>query len=374
MKSTIGEAIQINIFGESHGEAIGVVINGLCAGIKLDLDHLNHQLDLRKPKGRISTQRKESDAPHIISGYFNGYTTGTPLCILFENNNTQSKDYASIKDYMRPSHADYSAQIKYQGFQDYRGGGHFSGRLTTPIVAAGAICKQILESKGILIGSHIHHVNDIYDDTFSNQESVLKTQLHHLNQTYFATLSKQAETNMMQYMEQCANEGDSCGGVIESAIINLPAGIGEPMFHSLESTLSHLLFSVPAIKGVEFGLGFDFAFHKGSEVNDCFYYDENGQVKTKTNHNGGINGGISNGMPIIIKSVVKPTPSIFKPQDTINIKDQENVSYQIQGRHDPAIIHRARVVIDSVIAIGLLDLLTQRYGYLWMGESSCNMD
>lgn len=366
MKSTIGQAIHISIFGESHNKAIGVVIDGLAAGIPLDIEHLKKQLELRKPKGRISTQRKESDTPHIISGYFNGHTTGTPLCILFENNNTQSKDYANIKDYMRPSHADYSAQIKYQGFQDYRGGGHFSGRLSVALVAAGAICKQILESKGIIIGSHIHHINTIYDEALSTDTTILKQQLETLNQKYFATLKDSSEKAMLSYIEACANEGDSCGGVIESAIINVPAGIGEPMFHSIESTLSHLLFSVPAIKGVEFGLGFEFAFHKGSEINDTFYYDENHEVKTKTNHNGGINGGISNGMPIIIKSVVKPTPSIYKPQETIHLSKHENVTYQIEGRHDPAIIHRARVVIDSVIAIGLLDLLTQRYGYLWM--------
>ncbi len=368
MKSTIGDAITISVFGESHGEQIGVLIDGLCPGIKLDMDYLHHQLDLRKPKGRISTQRKESDEPNIISGYFNEHTTGTPLCILFENSNTRSKDYDSIKDFMRPSHADYSAQQKYLGFQDYRGGGHFSGRLTTAIVAAGAICNSILKRKGILIGSHIKNVNTICDTPFSNDEAVLVKQLEALNEAHFPTISKSAQAEMVAYMEACANDGDSCGGVIESVIYNMPEGIGEPMFHSIESVLSHLLFSVPAIKGVEFGLGFAFANHKGSEVNDSFYYDENKKVKTKTNNNGGINGGISNGMPIVIRSVVKPTPSIYKSQETINLNTKENVSYQINGRHDPAIIHRARVVLDSVIAIGLLDLMVQRYGYLWMKE------
>lgn len=368
MKSTIGDAITISVFGESHGEQIGVLIDGLCPGIALDMEYINHQLDLRKPKGRISTQRKESDEPNIISGYFNGYTTGTPLCILFANTNTRSNDYDTIKDFMRPSHADYSAQQKYLGFQDYRGGGHFSGRLTTAIVAAGAICNSILKSKGIVIGSHIKRVNTIEDEPFANDEQTLLAQLEALNATHFPTISNQAKQDMVAYMETCANEGDSCGGIIESVIYNMPQGIGEPMFHSIESVLSHLLFSVPAIKGVEFGLGFDFANFKGSEVNDCFYYDEKKKVKTKTNNNGGINGGISNGMPIVIKSVVKPTPSIYKPQETIHLQTQENVTYQIKGRHDPAIIHRARVVLDSVIAIGLLDLLVQRHGYLWMKE------
>lgn len=365
MKSSIGNMFHISVFGESHGDMIGVTIDGLPAGIKLNLEHMNAQLDLRKPKGKISTARKESDTPNIVSGYFNEHTTGTPLTILFENNNTQSKDYSKTKDMMRPSHADYTANVKYMGYQDYRGGGHFSGRLTTPIVACGAIAKQILESKGIYIGSHIRNINDIYDDSFSDNE--LLTQIQSLNKKYFPVLSKTKEKEMLAYMEEIASQGDSCGGVVETCISGLEAGIGEPLFHSIESTLSHLLFSVPAIKGVEFGLGFEFMNHKGSEVNDSFYID-NEEVKTKTNNNGGINGGISNGMPILIKSVVKPTPSIFKQQDSINIETLENVNFQINGRHDPAIIHRARVVIDSVVAIGLLDLCVMRYGYLWMKE------
>lgn len=366
MKSTYGDAIKLTVFGESHGEMIGFVLDGLCAGIPLDLEYMNAQLDLRKPKGKISTQRKESDTPHIISGYFNGYTTGTPLCILFENSNTRSKDYSKTKDVMRPSHADYTAQVKYNGYQDYRGGGHFSGRLTTCLVAAGAICKQILKSKGIEIGTHIRNMNDIYDEAFHENE--LDKQIELLNQSYFPVLNEEVKTKMESYIETCAKELDSCGGVLESMVIGMPAGIGEPMFHSIESVVSQLLFSVPALKGVEFGLGFDFANHKGSEVNDAFYYDENNDVKTKTNNNGGINGGISNGMPIVIKSVIKPTPSIYKKQDSINVETHENVTLQIEGRHDPAIIHRARVVVDSMIAIGLVDLFVQRYGYMWMGE------
>lgn len=366
MKSTFGDAIKLTVFGESHGEMIGFVFDGLCAGIPLDLDFMKAQLDLRKPKGVISTQRKESDEPRIISGYFNGYTTGTPLCILFENNNTRSKDYSKTKNVMRPAHADYTAQIKYNGYQDYRGGGHFSGRLTTCIVAAGAICKQILSSKGITIATHIRNMNTIYDDSF--HEAELTKQMEQLNHSYFPVLNEDVKKEMEMYIETCAKELDSCGGVLESVVHGMSAGIGEPMFHSIESVLSHLLFSVPALKGVEFGLGFDFANHKGSEVNDAFYYDEENNVKTKTNHNGGINGGISNGMPIIVKSVIKPTPSIYKKQDTINIDSKENVELQIHGRHDPAIIHRARVVVDSMIAIGLVDLFTQRYGYMWMGE------
>ncbi len=372
MKSSIGELFHIQVFGESHGSTIGVTIDGLAAGFKLDLEYMNKQLDLRKPKGKISTSRKETDAPMIVSGYFNEHTTGTPLCIVFENANTRSKDYAKTKNLMRPSHADYSAQQKYRGYQDYRGGGHFSGRLTTPIVAAGAIAKQILMSKGIHIGSHIRNIQHIYDTPFDEQN--LFHQIQQVNDKYFPTLSDEKEKEMMAHLEKIAAQGDSCGGVVETAVVGLPAGIGEPMFQSIESKVAHLLFSVPAIKGVEFGLGFDFMNHTGSEVNDSLYY-ANDCVKTKTNHNGGINGGISNGMPIIIKSVVKPTPSIFQSQDSINIETKENIHFQIEGRHDPAIIHRARVVIDSVVAIALVDLCMQRYGYLWMKEeTSWNMD
>ncbi|MDF9825272.1 chorismate synthase [Breznakia sp. PF5-3] len=367
MKSTIGEAISITIFGESHGKAIGAMIDGLCPGITLDFDYINHQLDLRKPKGRISTQRKESDEINIVSGYFDNHTTGTPLCILMENNNTQSKDYRKSKDLMRPSHADYTANLKYLGYQDYRGGGHFSGRLSAPLVAVGSICNQILQSKGIFIGSHLASVLDIEDDAFASEELDLIKQIQNLNKKHFPTINQDIEHKMKEKIEAYAIEGDSVGGVIESAIVNLPAGIGEPFFHSIESVLSSLIFSVPAVKGVEFGLGFAFANHVGSEVNDAFIMKDN-NIKTKTNNNGGINGGISNGMPIIIKTVIKPTPSIYKKQETVNYKTKENTVLQIEGRHDPAIVHRARVVIDSVIAIGLLDLLTQRFGYLWMGE------
>lgn len=366
MKSAIGNNVQLTIFGESHGNAIGMILNGLAPGIEIDFEHINKQLDLRKPKGRISTARKESDTPIVLSGLFEGKTTGTPLCILFENNNAKSKDYGKTKDIMRPSHADYSGFVKYHGFNDYRGGGHFSGRLTTPIVCAGAIAKQILNSKGIYIGSHIKKIQDIYDTSFDYvDEKILKEQIFVVNEKYFPTLSKDSEEKMLTLMEEAANNGDSIGGILETAIINVEAGIGEPMFDSIESTLSHYLFSVPAVKGVEFGLGFEFANGYGSEVNDSFYYD-NDKVKTKTNNNGGINGGISNGMPIVFKTVIKPTPSIYKSQDTINIKEKENTTLQIEGRHDPAIIHRARVVVDSVSALAILDLMCTRYGYTWM--------
>lgn len=363
MKSCFGNNINISLFGESHSQAIGVVINGLAPSIKLDIDFIKSQLDKRKPKGKISTKRQEADEFQIVSGFFNGYTTGTPLCLLIYNQSQKSNDYEKTKNLMRPSHADYTAQQKYLGFQDYRGGGHFSGRITAPLVAAGAICMQILSQKGIEIATHIKTLNGINDENFSQDTSLLAKQIEKLNTLYFPLNNTKKEEEMRSLIEKAQEKGDSVGGILETAIINMPAGIGEPFFYSIESVLSQLLFSVPAIKGVEFGLGFDFANQTGSSANDAFYYD-NG-VKTKTNNNGGINGGISNGMPIIIKSAVKPTPSIYIPQDTVNIKTNKNEKFQIQGRHDPAIIHRARVVVDSMVAIGLVDLFSERYGYMW---------
>lgn len=362
MKNTFGDLLQITLFGESHGEAIGVVLDGLPAGIAVDEDHMKQQMEKRKAKGRISTQRIEDDKITIVSGYFNGYTTGTPVTILIENKNMLSKDYDKTKYHLRPSHADYSAHEKYLGYQDYRGGGHFSGRLTAPLVAAGAIAIQILKEKGILIGSHIVQCKNIKDIPFSHDIGMLEEQIHMVNSKKFAVLEEPIANQMVALIEESAEQGDSVGGIIESCILHMPAGVGEPFFDSIESTLSHLLFSIPAIKGVEFGLGFDFATRYGSEANDSFLYTD--RVLTKTNNNGGVNGGISNGMPIRIRCVVKPTASIYKQQDSIHIHSHEYVKLQIQGRHDPAIIHRARVVVDSVLALGMLDLLMQREAIL----------
>lgn len=360
MKNTFGNRISYTLFGESHGSAIGVVVDGLPAGIEIDLDMMNQQMDKRRAKGKISTQRREGDRVEFVSGYFNGHTTGSPLTILIQNENKHSKDYDDIKYRARPGHADFTANEKYHGFQDFRGGGHFSGRITAPLVAAGSIALQILEKQGIHIGTHILKCKDIYEDPFSDDEKICNEQLNNLNDHDFPTISDEKGKEMIQMIEETAKNKDSVGGILESIILNVPTGLGEPFFDSIESTLSHLLFSVPAIKGVEFGLGFNFSDLYGSEGNDPLYYD--GKIKTKTNHNGGINGGISNGMPIRIKSVVKPTSSIFKPQETINLKTKEKEILEISGRHDPAIIHRARVVVDSVLAIGILDLLVESLG------------
>lgn len=355
MKNNFGTNISMTIFGESHGPCIGITLDGLPAGFKINLERIKEDIEKRKAKGSISTQRHEDDEVEIVSGFFNGYTTGTALTILIQNKNTQSKDYSDIQYRLRPGHADFSAYEKYHGFQDYRGGGHFSGRLTAPIVAAGSICRQILETKNILIGSHIEQLYALHDAPFSNNIDELKKQIQALNKKEFASLDEQVAQNMEQAILEAKNEQDSIGGILESAIINLPAGIGEPFFDSIESILAHLLFSIPAVKGVSFGAGFQMASKKGSEANDAFIMNDT--IQTKTNNNGGINGGISNGMPIIIHTCIKPTPSIYKTQETVDYKTKESQTLNIKGRHDPCILHRARIVVDSMIAFGILDLL-----------------
>ena len=355
MKNNFGTNISMTIFGESHGPCIGITLDGLPAGFKINLERIKEDMEKRKAKGSISTQRHEDDEVEIVSGFFNGYTTGTALTILIQNKNTQSKDYSDIQYRLRPGHADFSAYEKYHGFQDYRGGGHFSGRLTAPIVAAGSICRQILETKNILIGSHIEQLYALHDAPFSNNIDELKKQIQTLNKKEFASLDEQVAQNMEQAILEAKNEQDSIGGILESAIINLPAGIGEPFFDSIESILAHLLFSIPAVKGVSFGAGFQMAAKKGSEANDAFIMNDT--IQTKTNNNGGINGGISNGMPIIIHTCIKPTPSIYKTQETVDYKTKESQTLNIKGRHDPCILHRARIVVDSMIAFGILDLL-----------------
>lgn len=361
MKSTIGNTIKISLFGESHGSAVGVVVDGLAPGIQIDYEFIRHQMELRKPQGKISTQRKEKDEIKILSGVFNGYTTGTPLCLCIENHSQHSKDYASLRFIPRPSHADFTANEKYFGYQDYRGGGHFSGRLTAPLVAAGAICISMLKQKGIVLGSHLAQISTIQDTSFSSDPKLCLKQIEQLNNTYFAVLDPDIEEKMLNEIEEARKNEDSVGGIVETMILNLPAGIGEPYFNSIESVLSHYLFSIGAVKGVEFGLGFDFASKKGSQCNDSFRVVDD-TVITETNFNGGINGGISNGMPIQLRCVIKPTPSIYQIQNSVNLQTMENTTLKIEGRHDPCIVHRARIVIDSVVAIGLVDLLQERYG------------
>ena len=379
MKNSIGSNLQVTLFGESHGPFIGCVLDGLTPGIKIDEAFIRHQLSLRRPNGKISTARVEADDFQIVSGAFQGFTTGTPLCILIPNTAQHSKDYSKTASLARPGHADYTAECKYHGFQDYRGGGHFSGRITAALVAAAAIVIPALAQKGILIGTHIKSCGGIKDIDFANSNisaernnttnltsgtistTPLTSQIKSLNEKSFALLDDDAAEKMQAEIEKIAARGDSLGGVLETAIAGLPAGLGEPWFDSFESLLSHAIFSIPAIKGIQFGDGFDLVNGLGSDFNDSFRTDGN-KVYTLTNHNGGINGGITNGMPVIFRTAVKPTPSIYKEQQTIDFKKKQNTNLIIEGRHDPAIIHRARVVQDSLTALVLADFLLGRFG------------
>lgn len=367
MKNTLGENFCVTIFGESHGPYIGVVLDGIAPGIDVNKDFINHQLNLRRPSGKISTKRVETDEFILASGVFNDKTTGTPLTILIPNSVQHSKDYEKTATLARPGHADYTANVKYHGFQDFRGGGHFSGRITAALVAAGGIIIPELEKKGIKIGTHIKSLGGIKDRNFEDYQK----DIDFLGGTNFPVLDADKSEQMKTLAEKIAAEGDSVGGVLESVILGMPAGVGEPWFGTLESELSYALFSIPAIKGVQFGDGFDMVDSFGSEFNDSLQIvQDNGKSKviTKTNHNGGINGGISNGMPILFRCAVKPTPSIYKTQDTIDMSKNENAKLNIQGRHDPAIIHRARIVVDSVASFVIYDALAGRFGTDFFGE------
>ncbi len=362
MKNTIGQSISLTLFGESHGEMIGAVIDGLAPGIEINEQYISNCLELRRPYGKISTSRQEADDFKIVSGVFDGHTTGTPLTILIRNDDTRSKDYSSLAKIPRPSHADYTAACKYHGFQDYRGGGHFSGRVTAALVAAGAILRYALLKKGIKIGTHISALASIHD-----KELLTEGEVDALAEKRFPVLDPTAEEKMISAIEEAALDGDSVGGILETLILGVPEGVGEPWFDSMEGMLSHILFSIPGIKGVSFGAGFDFADMRGSEANDPFAISD-GKIVTVTNKNGGINGGITNGMPILLKCAVKPTPSIYKEQDSIHISDMTPQKLQINGRHDPAIIHRARAVVDAACAIVIADALTMRYGTDYLNE------
>lgn len=355
MKNTFGQSVAVTLFGESHGEYIGAVLDGLAPGLAVDEAFIRHQLFLRRPQGKISTSRVEADEFRIVSGVFEGKTTGTPLCIFIPNTNTRSSDYN--RNIPRPGHADYAAECKYHGYQDARGGGHFSGRITAALVAAGAIAISVLRENGILIGTHISRISDISDRNFDSYESDIET----LADLTFPVLDSAKADLMRACIEDAASEGDSVGGILETAITGLPAGIGEPWFDTVEGMLSHALFSIPAIKGVEFGTGFGMADLRGSQANDGLRM-QNGRVVTTTNHNGGINGGITNGMPVIFRCAVKPTPSIFGEQESVDLTSCQDTTLTLAGRHDPAIIHRARVVVDSVAALVLCDLLALRFG------------
>ena len=357
MKNVYGSNITLTLFGESHGEAIGAVLDGLASGIEINEEFIRHQLSLRRPTGNISTQRSEADNFSIKSGVVNGKTTGTPICIIIENENKQSKDYSEIDGKARPGHADYAAFCKYNGFEDRRGGGHFSGRITAALVCACAIVVYALRKKGINIATHIQKCAGVTDRPFENLDEDITS----LNENSFPVLDFNAGEEMQKNILLAKSELDSVGGVLETVVTGMPSGVGEPWFDTVEGLLAHGLFSIPAIKGVQFGDGFALSDMRGSEANDAFKIQDK-KIVTVTNHNGGINGGITNGMPIVFSCAVKPTPSIAKEQQTVDFKKGEEVKISIKGRHDPCIVHRTRVVVDSITAFTLADILVGRFG------------
>ncbi len=338
MKNAIGNSLTVTLFGESHGKAIGAVIDGMPSGLAVDEEFIASQLSRRRPKDETSTPRQEKDDFSILSGVFEGRTTGTPICVTIPNEDIHSKDYSEMQYKMRPSHADFTANCRYNGFQDYRGGGHFSGRITAALVAAGALVLPALNKKGIHIDTNISSIAGETDEE-KRKEKILAAKA----------------------------DGDSVGGVLETVVEGIPAGVGEPWFDTVEGMLSHAIFSIPAVKGIEFGLGFGFADKLGSEANDQMYVDGD-SVKCYTNNNGGVIGGITNGMPIVFRAVIKPTPTISKEQKTVDIGTMQNTTIAAHGRHDPCIVHRAVVVVESVTALVIADMLSSKYGTDWLAK------
>jgi chorismate synthase len=356
MSSVICDKIKVSIFGESHGEAIGCVIDGLPAGIKLDMDKIYSDMARRAPgKDKTATPRLEKDIPHILSGVLNDTTTGAPLAMEIQNTNTRSVDYGNLMTVPRPSHSDYPAYVKYNGCNDVRGGGHFSGRLTAPLVFAGAVAKQILEQKGIKIGAHIKRVGSVEDESV-DMNNISEQLIEDLTHKQFSTISSDAEEKMRAEIESFRMNQDSVGGEIECFAIGLPVGVGGNMFDTVESKLASVLFGVPAVKGIQFGMGFDFAKANASKVNDE-YEIKDGKVALCTNNNGGVLGGMTTGAPIVVSVAIKPTPSISKEQRSVNLQTMQNETLVIHGRHDPCIVPRAVPVIEAAVALGILDLM-----------------
>ena len=354
--AVIGEKIKISIFGESHGNGIGVVIDAPPAGYEIDFDEILVQMARRSPGDpSYGTARKEADFPEIISGISFGKTNGFPLCAIIKNTNARSSDYADIKPVPRPGHADYTAFVKYKGNADMSGGGHFSGRLTAPLVFAGAVIRQILAKHDITIGAHVSSIGNIYDDGF-NMVSPDIDLLNTLNKIPFSVVNEQAKAQMLDIMQKCRKNLDSVGGTVETAICGLPAGLGGPLFDGLDGKIASYVFGIPAVKGIEFGIGFESSSLFGSENNDPFVI-ENCEVKTASNNCGGILGGISNSMPVIFKTAFKPTPSIAQKQQSVNILQKTNADLEIKGRHDPCVVPRAVVCVESAAAMAVADLM-----------------
>ncbi|MDR1003296.1 MAG: chorismate synthase [Oscillospiraceae bacterium] len=356
MSSTWGKNIKISIFGESHGVAIGVVIDGLPAGEKLDLEELQFQMSRRAPgNDATATPRKEQDLPEICAGILSGTTTGAPLCAVIENTNTRPVDYDKLSRLPRPGHADYTGAVRYNGYNDVRGGGHFSGRLTAPLTFAGAVCKQILARRGVTVGGHILSIGNVFDHPFDPMK-ITAQKLGQLSRQYFSLQNDLCEEAMRKAVRDAEEAQDSVGGMVEIAVVGVPAGIGTPMFYGVENVLSSIVYGVPAVKGVEFGAGFNVARMRGSECNDPFTVRDDKVVTTK-NTSGGILGGITTGMPIIMRAAIKPTPSISQKQQTVDLREHRDAMLTVGGRHDPCIVPRALPAIEAATAVGIADLM-----------------
>lgn len=356
MSSTWGNKIKISVFGESHGAAIGVVIDGLKPGFTIDKDKVLRTMARRAPGKSFSTSRAESDEPIILSGVKGNVTTGSPLCAMIKNTNTRSGDYGGFSTCPRPGHADFTAFAKYGKANFFEGGGHFSGRITAPICFAGEICRQILENEGIEIFAHINSIGNAFDTPFEKAQ-ISKELTESLLCSDFPLVNSQIKKKMLAEIEDARSNLDSVGGTVECMITGVKAGVGEPMFDGIENRISSLVFGIPAVKGIEFGSGFELAKMRGSQSNDEFFFDENKNVVTKTNNCGGILGGISNGMPILFRTAIKPTPSISKTQKTVDLENGVETQISVKGRHDPCIVPRAVPVIECAAAIAILDLM-----------------
>lgn len=350
MSTVLGRKLNVTLFGQSHADAIGAVIEGLPTGFAVDLEALQQFMSRRAADGVFSTTRQEPDVPEVISGLVDGKTCGAPVTVIIRNTNVRSGDYDDLRDHPRPSHADYPASVRFGGANDIRGGGQFSGRLTAALCAAGGICLQVLQSKGVSIGAHIASIGTAQDKAF---DPVAVSASDFITDK-FPTLDATAKEAMQAIIMAARNEGDSVGGTVECAAVGLPVGIGDALFDGLESRISAVMFGIPAVKGIEFGNGFDAALLKGSENNDAYYFDGD-TVKTRTNHSGGILGGISNGMPLLVKVAFKPTPSIAKAQETVELSSKTAYTLTIKGRHDPCIVPRAVPCVEAALAIALAD-------------------
>lgn len=360
MSSTFGKIIKISIFGESHGEAVGAVIDGFPSGVAIDEAFISAEMARRAPGGPLATKRNESDQVKIISGVYNGFSTGAPICGIIQNSDTKSKEYDQFKEMPRPSHADYTGNIRYKGFNDMRGSGHFSGRLTAPLVFCGAICKLYLRTKGVEIGSHFKSIGGIAEDSFIAyaEKSLNKDLFDKLKSKELAFINDEALKIAVIKIKEATDSLDSVGAQVECAIVGVKPGLGNPMMESVESKIAALAFAVPGIKGIEFGLGFEITKQKGSQSNDSFTA-VNGKISTKTNNNGGCLGGITTGAPIIFNVAFKPTSSIGKVQETVNVATGEIAKLSISGRHDPCIAVRGIAVVEAIAAIAISDVVIE---------------